>query len=137
MASDVEKRLKAERAERLVWARRNAGFSGPTPVCKATGVNINSYKAYEAGRNGFGMIDAITFAELFHVSLMWLMFGRGEATDEDPNIPRRQQIEALRKEMEDRIRQASDQELSDLVEAMHSVPRASEDTPPELASHAR
>ncbi|MGB3898156.1 MAG: S24 family peptidase [Mesorhizobium sp.] len=83
MADDVEKIEKEKRAKRLVEARKFAKFSGPTPVAKALGMKVDTYKAYEQGRNGFGIADAKAFAKLFKVSLNWLNFGTGDMLDED------------------------------------------------------
>lgn len=83
MASNEEKRLREERAQRLVWARKRAEYSGPTAVANKLGININSYKAYEQGRNGFGLDDARKFAALFNVSLQWLNYGTGNPDDDD------------------------------------------------------
>lgn len=72
----IDKRIEIEeRAARLVEARKLAGFKGPKPVSEATGINYNSYKAYEQGRNGFSVPDAKTLAKAFDVSLQWLQFG--------------------------------------------------------------
>jgi SOS-response transcriptional repressor LexA len=78
----IDKRQEVvERAARLVEARKRAGFSGPKPVSDALGVNYNSYKAYEQGRNGFSVPDAKQFAKAFNVSLQWLQFGIGSPDD--------------------------------------------------------
>ena len=84
MADSIEKSEREHRAKRLVQARKAAGFSGPTPVAEALKMNVNSYKAYEQGRNGFGIVDAKAFAALFGVSLRWLAFGEGHPEDVAP-----------------------------------------------------
>lgn len=83
MADDIEKIEKEKRAKRLVTARRHAQFRGPTSVAKALGIKVDTYKAYESGRNGFGITDAKAFAKLFKVSLNWLNFGIGDMLDDD------------------------------------------------------
>ncbi|AVX04303.1 hypothetical protein MXMO3_01778 [Maritalea myrionectae] len=78
MNSYDEKIEREQRAERLVAARKNAGFRGPQPVSDKFGWNINSYKAHESGRNGFNPTRAQEYAKAFGVSLDWLLFGTGE-----------------------------------------------------------
>lgn len=75
MTSPRERLVREERAKRLVTARKNAKFSGPTAVCKKFGWNINTYKAHEQGRNGFSVSDAQKYAEAFGVSADWLNYG--------------------------------------------------------------
>lgn len=78
----IEEKFEREaRAARLIWARKDAGFTGPTAVAAATGIPINNVKAHEAGRNGFGMADARKYAAAFKVSLRWLYFGEGAHSD--------------------------------------------------------
>lgn len=82
MASDIEKAEREQRAERLKQARRAAGFRGATGVAQAiSGLNIDTYKAHEQGRNGFGLTDAKRYARAFRVSLQWLNFGLGSPDD--------------------------------------------------------
>lgn len=72
---------RQERAARLVEARKRADFTGPKAVADALGINYNSYKAYEQGRNGFPVLEAKQFAKAFNVSLQWLQFGIGSPDD--------------------------------------------------------
>lgn len=83
MSNDQERIAREERAGRLKWAREQSEFRGPTSVATALGVNVNSYKAHEQGRNGFGDVDARRYAKLFNVSLKWLALGLGTPDDED------------------------------------------------------
>lgn len=76
-----EKYERERRAERLVLARKRAGFAGPTRVAEATGISVNNVKAHEAGRNGFGMADAKAYAATFGVPLRWLYFAEGSIDD--------------------------------------------------------
>lgn len=63
-------------------ARQAAGLSGPVAVEKRiSGLNIDTYKAHEQGRNGFGLADAKRYARAFRVSLQWLNFGIGSPDD--------------------------------------------------------
>lgn len=82
MKNYEEARLRTERADRLKEARRKAGYNGPTAVSEATGINVNSYKAHEYGRNGFGEATARIYAKAFNVSLEWLYFGNGSIDDD-------------------------------------------------------
>lgn len=73
------------RAQRLVAARKLAGFNGPRSVVrKFPDWNVNNYKAHEQGRNGFNVATARAYAARFNVSLDWLLFGSGEITDARP-----------------------------------------------------
>jgi SOS-response transcriptional repressor LexA len=87
MASEHERREREERAARLKEARKKAGFDGPKSVSDRLGVNVNSYKAHEQGRNGFGLSDAQEYAKAFKVSLQWLNFGIGSPDDLPADSP--------------------------------------------------
>lgn len=84
MASDVEKREREERAGRLVWARKEAGFKGPQQVAERFGFNVNNYKAHEQGRNGFSAAVGEQYADAFGVSREWLYLNLGSPTDVGP-----------------------------------------------------
>lgn len=81
MSKDVERREREERAARLVWARKNAGYSGPQAVADQFGFNVNNYKAHESGRNGFSATIGDQYADAFGVSRKWLYLNIGEPTD--------------------------------------------------------
>lgn len=83
MARDQERREREDRAERLATARKQAGFPGPTAVADRLKISVNTYKAHEQGRNGFGTVDAQEYAKLFGVSLRWLAFGIGTPDSQD------------------------------------------------------
>ncbi|WP_288430234.1 helix-turn-helix transcriptional regulator [uncultured Agrobacterium sp.] len=83
MLKEQEQFERAERADRLKWARERAGFRGPKSVAEAIDINVNNYKAHESGRNGFGIADAKRYAKTFGVNLNWLQFGQGEPDDAD------------------------------------------------------
>jgi hypothetical protein len=76
-----EKRERELRAMRLVDARKRAQLGGPTRLAAQFGWNVNTYKAHESGRNGFGMADAKAYAKAFDVSLPWLFFNIGSMED--------------------------------------------------------
>lgn len=86
MARDDKRAEREARKDRLVWARNNAKFSGPTAVARATGIPVNNVKAHEAGRNGFDLVDARKYATAFKVSLRWLYTGEGEHGDMDEPV---------------------------------------------------
>lgn len=81
----MEKIEVEKRAKRLRWAREKAGFAGPVAVAEALNMSVNSYKAHESGRNGFGTAHARAYARLFNVSLPWLYLGIG--SPEDRSVP--------------------------------------------------
>lgn len=81
MSIDDEKRERELRAARLVAARKRAKLGGSTLLAARFGWNVNTYKAHEAGRNGFGIADAKAYAKAFGVSLPWLYFNIGSLTD--------------------------------------------------------
>lgn len=75
---------REERAKRLVWARKAAGFLGPKAIAaRFPDWSINNYKAHESGRNGFGIVDARRYAKAFGVNPKWLQFGIGLPGDAD------------------------------------------------------
>ena len=86
MLSYQEKIEREERAERLKKARQNAGFRGPQAVADQIGLNVNSYKAHESGRNGFNPTQAQEYATAFGVSAQWLLFGEGDMTAAPTNL---------------------------------------------------
>lgn len=59
-------------------------MQGPKPLAEATGINLNTVKAHEQGRNGFEIPDARRYAKALSVSLRWLYFGEGDPNDADP-----------------------------------------------------
>jgi len=81
MNIDLKKLERIARAKRLVQARKEAGFTGPTSVANMLDINVNNYKAHEAGRNGFEAVDGKRYAKAFNVSLKWLMLGEGPSHD--------------------------------------------------------
>lgn len=80
---DAERREREERAERLVWARKRAGFAGPQAVADRFHFNVNNYKAHESGRNGFSASAGDEYAEAFGVSKKWLYLNIGMPDDKD------------------------------------------------------
>jgi hypothetical protein len=84
---DADRIEREARAERLVLARRAAGYRGAVSAARHFNWPVDAYKAHEAGRNGFGNSDARKYARAFEVSLSWLTLNEGpmkgdEATQE-------------------------------------------------------
>jgi transcriptional regulator with XRE-family HTH domain len=70
---------RQDQAERLRQARTKAGFKTIREAADALGINIETYKAHEAGRNGFGIADAKLYAKRFRVPVAWLLIGDDNA----------------------------------------------------------
>lgn len=77
MANDMERIEREARADRLRWARERAGFKGPTKPAEMLKMSVNTVKAHEAGRNGFGAADAREYAKIYNVSTKWLFLNEG------------------------------------------------------------
>lgn len=65
-------------AKRLKWAREQAGFAKPVDAARALGVNKATYYGHENGTRGLTRTAAARYARRFHVTLDWLLDGRGE-----------------------------------------------------------
>ncbi|MBF9234703.1 S24 family peptidase [Microvirga alba] len=76
-----KKEEREQRAARLKEARLKAGFKSMPAAARTMRVNISTYKAHEAGTNGFDTPDARIYAKAFKVSASWLM--TGDETPED------------------------------------------------------
>lgn len=72
------------RAERLKQARKAAGYSSGEKAAARFAWKVNTYKAHESGRNGFGIADARRYAYAFGVSPSWLQTGEGEEPQKRP-----------------------------------------------------
>ena len=73
----------AEANERLVKARRRAGYTDATQAARAFGWNEITYRSHENGIRGIKRDVAASYARAFRVSLPWLLTGEG-----DPNSNR-------------------------------------------------
>lgn len=82
MSKEVEQHERHERAKRLVQARKNAGFTSAKKASDRFNWKVDTYKAHESGRNGFGVAYAKAYAKAFNVSLAWLNFNQGQPTDD-------------------------------------------------------
>lgn len=65
-----------EAHERLQKARAEAGYTDATAAAEAMGVKVPTYYGHENGSRGIGRA-ARRYAEFFHVSLEWLLTGKG------------------------------------------------------------
>lgn len=81
MSKELERKEREERAARLVAARKAAGHTSAVKAAEAFGWNVNSYKAHEAGRNGFGIADARSYADAFGTTPEHLNFGSADGSD--------------------------------------------------------
>ncbi|MBO9589567.1 helix-turn-helix transcriptional regulator [Devosia sp.] len=81
MSKELERKEREERAARLVAARKAAGHTSAVKAAEAFGWNVNSYKAHEAGRNGFGIADARSYADAFGTTPEYLNFGSADGND--------------------------------------------------------
>lgn len=61
-------------AERLAWARSRAGYADAASFARAVALKDVTYRAYEAGQNGFTRHAAL-FARELGVSVGWLLEG--------------------------------------------------------------
>ena len=69
--------------ERLEWARSRAGYATKTAFAEAVGVNEVTYRAYEAGQNGFSKL-APKFGRKLGVTAEWLLEGGPLPSDPPP-----------------------------------------------------
>jgi DNA-binding XRE family transcriptional regulator len=76
---------REEKAERLRRARVKAGFKSRLKAAQAAGVSADTYKAHETGRHDFDSSRALRYAQLFGVSLNWLLAGKDERTPTSAN----------------------------------------------------
>lgn len=59
---------------RLTWAREAANYKSAVAFAKAVGIHPTTYRAYEAGQNGYAKHAAI-FAKKLGVTAEWLLGG--------------------------------------------------------------
>lgn len=79
-------------AERLKWARARAGFEDAASFARAMKLPPVSYRAYEAGQNGFAK-HAPTFAKKLGVTLEWLLEGGDLPEGGSPIVPQPPSLE--------------------------------------------
>ena len=68
----------SEMHERLAQARKEAGYKTARAAAAALGVKEPTYIGHENGARGFKRDSADHYARKFHVSLEWLLTGKGQ-----------------------------------------------------------
>lgn len=74
-----------EMHERLAQARKEAGYKTARAAAAALGVKEPTYIGHENGLRGFKRDSADQYARKFHVSLEWLLTGKG-AKERKPRL---------------------------------------------------
>ena len=74
--------------ERLVAARKAAGYETSADAAAALGAQYPTYAGHENGSSGFRHKTAAIYARKFSVSLEWLLTGRGPMSKktDDPDL---------------------------------------------------
>ena len=76
-----------EMHERLIWARKEAGYETARDAADALGIKEPTYMGHENGSRGFKS-SAETYARKFKVNLEWLLTGRGNPRKGQPATTR-------------------------------------------------
>ena len=63
-------------ADRLLEARRDAGYDSVADVCRAFGWSYPTYAGHENGSRGITAAAAEKYSKAFNVSLEWLLTGK-------------------------------------------------------------
>lgn len=71
-------------AERLRYAREQAGFKNSTEFCAAFDLRHNTYDHHETGRRGVKLKRLAEYAEMLGVNFLWLAEGKGPMRKDDP-----------------------------------------------------
>jgi hypothetical protein len=74
--------------ERLVAARKAAGYETAADAAAALGAQYPTYAGHENGSSGFKHKTAAIYARKFGISLEWLLTGRGPMSKktDDPDL---------------------------------------------------
>jgi phage repressor protein C with HTH and peptisase S24 domain len=72
----MQNAFMTEMHERLMWARKEAGYETAREAAAALGVTESTYMGHENGFRGFKS-SAEIYARKFKVNLEWLLTGRG------------------------------------------------------------
>lgn len=81
-----------EIARRLRDARIKAGYKTATDAAEALGIKYPTYAGHENGSRAIGN-ELTTYARRFHVSIDWLLTGKGKGPDDkDPKSNNREKI---------------------------------------------
>lgn len=67
--------------ERLIAARKHAGYDSATEAAEALGVPYGTYSGHENGASGFRADKGELYARRFKVRFEWLMRGTGPMVD--------------------------------------------------------
>ncbi|WP_262048632.1 XRE family transcriptional regulator [Bradyrhizobium sp. Bra78] len=81
----------ADMHERLTSARKEAGYTTVKAAADALGVKEVTYAQHENGIRGFRREAADQYARKFHVSLEWLLTGKGQKERRPIKVPPGQQ----------------------------------------------
>ena len=72
----MQNAFMTEMHERLIWARKEAGYETAREAAEALGIREPTYMGHENGFRGF-KASAEVYARKFKVNLEWLLTGRG------------------------------------------------------------
>lgn len=72
--------------QRLVIARKAAGFDSVKDAAEALNVPYPTYSGHERGEDGFKAESAILYARKFKVTLDWLLTGKGRGPSREYNL---------------------------------------------------
>lgn len=78
--------------QRLLEARRQAGYVTATEAAEAHGWTVPTYLAHENGSRGVSMAKAKLYARAYRIPLEWLITGRGSAPEGDGSASDRAQV---------------------------------------------
>jgi hypothetical protein len=78
--------------QRLLEARRKAGYVTATEAADAHGWTVPTYLAHENGTRGVSMTKARIYARAYRVTLEWLVNGRGAPPGSDGDAADRAQV---------------------------------------------
>lgn len=70
-------------AERLLWARKRAGFNRATEAARSLAVPEQTYLAHENGSRGIRSAAGALYARRYRVNFNWLMTGDGKPSDRE------------------------------------------------------
>jgi SOS-response transcriptional repressor LexA len=76
----------SEPYERLQQARIAAGYQTASAAAEAIGIRVPTYIHHENGTNGLSRVG-VRYAKFFHVSLEWLLEGKGPMRPSRATIP--------------------------------------------------
>lgn len=72
--------LMSEISDRLIKARKEAGYDTAADAARALGVKLPTYFAHENGTSGLRAVVAEKYARKFRVGVEWLLTGKGATT---------------------------------------------------------